>query len=345
VKREDGTRRGFPSRGGTEGGTKLRLSIAFILISLASILASPSWSQAYPTRPIRMVVAQPAGGTMDSNARALTEFLERQLGQNIVVDNRGGANGIIAGDTVAKAAPDGHTILYTSNSFINNQVVHKKLPFDVLRDFAPITNVGNLPGYLILVNPQLSAQSVRELVELSKSARNPVRFGSGGIGNSQHLLGELINARSGAKLMHVPYKGFAPMITALLGNEIQVAFAAPTTVIQHIKAGRLRVLATTAAKRWSGMPELPTVAESGIPGFTFEAAWHGMFAPAATPAAIVARIQSEVAAAIRTPKMRDFLESGGYVPVGNTPAEFRKFLEADLKKVAEIARIANVNPE
>lgn len=323
----------------------LRTTIAFTLAALASVPACPSWSQSYPTRPIRMVVAQPAGGTMDSNARALSELLERRLGQNIVVDNRGGANGIIAGDTVAKAAPDGHTMLYTSNSFINNQVVHKKLPFDVLRDFAPITNVGNLPGYLILVNSQVPAQSVKELVELSKSASDPVRFGSGGIGNSQHLLGELINVRSGAKLMHVPYKGFAPMITALLGNEVQVAFAAPTTVLQHIKSGRLRVLATTAAKRWSGMPELPTVAESGIPGFAFEAAWHGMFAPAATPAAIVAQLQIEVGKAIHTPKLRDFLEAGGYVPVGNTPAEFRWFLEADLKKVAEIARIANVKPE
>ena len=312
---------------------------------LASFIACFAWGQNYPTRPIRMIVPQPAGGTMDTNARALSEILERALGQNIVIDNRAGANGIIAGETVAHATPDGHTLLYTSNSFINNQVVHKKPPFDVLRDFAPITNVGNLPGYLVLVNAQLPAQSMKELLELSKSAREPVRFGSGGIGNSQHLLGELINARSGARLMHVPYKGFAPMITALLGNEVQVAFGAPTTVIQHIKSGRVRVLAITSVKRWSGMPEVPTVAEAGIPGFAFEAAWHGMFAPAATPAAIVARLQQEVAKAIKVPKMRELLEAGGYVPVGDTPAEFRKFLEADLKRVAEYMRIAKVQPE
>lgn len=323
----------------------VRLSIIFTLVSLAGILSGSSWSQGYPSRPIRMVVPQPAGGTMDTNARALSEQLERAVGQNIVIDNRSGANGIIAGETVAKATPDGHTLLYTSNSFINNQIIHKNLPFDVLRDFAPITNVGNLPGYLVLVNPQLPVQSIRDLVELSKRAREPVRFGSGGIGNSQHLLGELINVRAGAKLMHVPYKGFAPMITALLGNEVQVAFGAPTTVIQHIRAGRLRVIAYTAAKRWSAMPDVPTVAESGIPGFVFEAAWHGMFAPAATPPAIVSRIQAEVARAIQVPKMRQLLESGGYVPVGNTPGEFRKFLQADLKKVAEYARIANVKPE
>mgnify|MGYP001493649267 CR=1 FL=1 len=323
----------------------MRRSVALVFALLASFIACFAWGQDYPTRPIRMIVPQPAGGTMDTNARALSEFLERALGQNIVIDNRAGANGIIAGETVAKSAPDGHTLLYTSNSFINNQIMYKKLPFDVMRDFAPITNVGNLPGYLVLVNAQLPAQSMKELIELSKSVRDPVRFGSGGIGNSQHLLGELINARSGARLMHVPYKGFAPMITALLGNEVQVAFGAPTTVIQHIKSGRVRVLAITSVKRWSGMPEVPTVAEAGIPGFAFEAAWHGMFAPAATPKAIVARLQQEVAKAIAIPKMRQLLEAGGYVPVGDTPAEFRKFLEADLKKIAEIARIANVQPE
>ena len=322
----------------------LRWSIALMLSALAGSLASPTWGQAYPSRPIRVVVPQPAGGSMDSNARALSEYLVRGFGQNIVIDNRGGANGIIAGEMVAKAAPDGYTVLYTSNSFINNQLVQAKPPFDVLRDFAPITNVGNLPGYLILVNPQVPAHSMKELIELGKSTRDVMRFGSGGVGNSQHLLGELINARAGTRLLHVPYKGFAPMITALVGNEIQVAFGAPTTVIQYIKSGRLRVLSITAAKRWSGMPDGPTTGET-MPGFVYEAAWHGMFAPAATPNAIVARLQTEVAKAIRIPKMREHLENGGYVPLGNTPDEFRRFLEAELKNVREYMRIANVKPE
>lgn len=327
------------------GGIVLHLSLSIVLAALAGAVTESSWSQVYPTRPIRMVVAQPAGGTMDAFARAVSEYLERQLGQNIVVDNRGGANGIIAGDTVAKAAPDGYTLLYTTNSTINNQIVQKKIPFDVMRDFAPITELASLPGYLVLANPQVPAQSIKELIALSKSSRGPVNFGSGGFGNSQHLAGELLNARSGAKLMHVPYKGFAQMIIGLVGNEVQVGFAAPPTVIQHIKSGRLRVLAYTGAKRWQVMPEVPTVAESGVPGFVFEAAWHGMFAPAATPAAIVARIQGEVVKAIQTPKLRDYLESGGYVVVGSTPAEFRKFVAADLKNIAEIVRVANIKPE
>jgi tripartite-type tricarboxylate transporter receptor subunit TctC len=291
-----------------------------------------------------MVVPQPAGGTMDSNARVLSPLLEQAFGQNIVIDNRGGANGIIAAEMVARSVPDGHTLLYTSNSFLNNQLAQKKLPYHVLRDFAPITNIGKLPGYLILVNPQLPARSTRELIELSRTARDPVRFGSGGIGNSQHLLGELINVRGGAKMLHVPYKGFAPMITALVGNEIQVAFGAPTTVIQHVKAGRLRVVAYTAPKRWAMMPEVPTVSES-IPGFVFEAAWHGMFAPAATPPALVARLQAEVVKALQVPRLREHLESGGYVPVGDTPAEFRRFLESDLKTLMELFRIAHIEPE
>ena len=320
-----------------------RLSLAFVMTVLASVVLGPVWGQSYPVRPIRTVVPQPAGGSMDSNARALGEQLARMFGQNIVIDNRGGANGIIAGEMVAKAAPDGYTVLYTSNSFINNQLVQAKPPFDILRDFAPITNVANLPGYLILVNAQVPARSMKDLIDLSKGTKG-MRFGSGGIGNSQHLLGELINARAGTQLMHVPYKGFAPMITALLGNEVQVAFGAPTTVIQHIKSGRLRVLAITSAKRWPGMPDVPTTAET-LPGFVYEAAWHGMFAPAATPKIIIARLQTEVAMAMRIPGVREHFENGGYVPLANTPDEFRQFLEAELKNVREYMRIANIEAQ
>ncbi len=312
-------------------------------ISLGAVaLATPAAEQKYPDRPIRMVVPQGAGGSMDTNGRALADILSRELGQNIVIDNRGGANGIIAGEMVAHSPADGYTLLYTSNSIINNQLVKAKAPFDVLRDFEPVTNVGKLPGYLVLVNATVPAQSFKELIELSKTARDPLRYGSGGIGNAQHLLGELFNARAGTKFAHIPYKTLP--ITPLLANEIQVAFAAPTTVLQHIKAGRLRALAITSPKRWSGLPDLPTTSEI-IPGFVYEAAWHGIFTPAKTPRAIVLRWQAEVAKAIRVPKMRDLLEGGGYVPVGDMPEEFRRFLEGELKQGREYMRIANVKPE
>ena len=308
----------------------------------ACIAAAGAAEQKYPDRPIRMVVPQAAGGSMDTNGRALADILSREFGQNIVIDNRGGANGIIAGETVAHAVPDGYTFLYSSNSIINNQLVKAKPPFDVLRDFEPVTNVAKMPGYLVLVNAQVPVQTFKELIDLSKNSREPLRYGSGGIGNSQHLLGELINARTGTKFVHIPYKGLP--ITPLLANEIQVAFAAPTTVLQHIKGGRLRALAITSPKRWSGMPDLPTTSEI-IPGFVYEAAWHGIFAPAKTPRALLLRWQAEVAKAIRVPKMRELLENGGYVPVGDMPEEFRKFLEGELKQGREYMRIAKVVPE
>jgi len=319
----------------------LRPTIALAL--LAGIVASPSWSQPYPNRPIRMMIPQPPGGTMDTMARALAEPLVRELGQNIVIDNRSGANGIIAGETLARAAPDGYTLLYTSASLANNQLVMKKPPFDVLKDFAPVTLANTLPGYLIIVNAQSPARSVKDLVELSKTTR--VHYGSSGVGNSQHLLGELINARTGARMVHVPYKGFALIVNAVLGNEIQLLFGSPTTVIAHIKAGRLRAVAYTGAQRLSAMPELPTVSESDIPGMVYEASWHGIFAPAATPRPVILRFQAEVAKAMQAPRLNQYITESGHAPGGGTPEEFRKFLVRYLEDTAEQLRIAGVKPE
>ncbi len=314
------------------------------MLLLATAATHMAWGQAFPMRPLRVVVPQPAGGSMDANSRALVIFLEQAFGHNIVVDNRGGANGIIAGELVARAAPDGHTVLYSSNSFIINQLAQKKLPFHVINDFAPVTLVATMPGYLVLLNAQVPAKTLKELIELSKAPSSNIKFGSGGIGNSQHLLGEFMNAKSGSKMIHVPYKGLAPMITGVLSNEIQVAFAAPTVVLQHIKSGRLKALGYSAGKRWAGMPDLPTMGEV-IPGFVYEAAWHGVFAPAATPVAAVSRWHTEIAKAVQVPKMRDYLESGGYVPLASAPADFRKFLLNDLKTLAELFRLANIKPE
>jgi len=319
-----------------------RLTVALTLALLAGIAAGPSWSQSYPARPIRMLIPQPAGGTMDTLARMVSNQLVPVFEQNIVIDNRSGANGIIAGETLARAVPDGYTLLYTSASLANNQLVHKKLPFDALRDFAPVTQVTTLPGYLIVTNPQLPARTIKDLVELSKTAR--VLYGSSGVGNSQHLLGELLNSRAGSGLVHVPYKGFALIVNAVLGNEIQILFGAPTTVVSHIKAGRMRAIAYTGARRWSGMPELPTVAES-LPGFVYEASWHGLFAPAATPPAIILKLQTEIAKVVHAPRMREQLESGGHVPIGSSSADFGKFLKAYFKDTAEQLRIAGVKPE
>jgi tripartite-type tricarboxylate transporter receptor subunit TctC len=306
--------------------------------------ALPATAQPYPLRPIRMVIPQPAGGTQDTIMRALGEQLTRQMGQSFVIDNRGGANGIIAGEIVAKAAPDGYTLLYTSNSFVNNQVVHDKLPFHVMRDFTALTMVVKAQGYLVVTNAQVPAQTLPELIEFTKVSRTPVHYGSGGVGNSQHLLGELINVRGGAKLVHIPYKGFAPAIAALLGNEIQVAFASPTTVVQYIRAGRLRALATSGAKRWQGLPDVPTLSEAGLPGLVYDPAWHGIFAPAALPAAIVSRVHAEVVKALTSQKMRETMDLGGHMPIGSEPAAFLRFLEAYLKDMERLSKVTGVRP-
>jgi len=277
---------------------------------------------------------------MDTMARAVSAVMVENIGQPIVIDNRSGANGIVAGETLARSAPDGYTLLYTSASLANNELVMKQPPFRVLKDFAPVSLVNTLPGYLIVVGNAVPARSVKELIELSK--RQPVHFGSSGTGNSQHLLGELINAKTGAKLVHVPYKGFALIINAVLGNEIQVLFGSPTTVVQHLKSGRLRALAYTGAQRWSGMPELPTVSESGIPGMVYEASWHGIFAPAATPPALVSKIQSEVRKAVHAPRVAAFFNESGHMPQGSSPEEFRRFVAKYLKDTAEQLRLAKV---
>lgn len=316
--------------------------VGWMLCAALSVSGAGAWAQDYPIRPIRLVLGFPSGGTPDALARSVAAQLETQIGRNIVVDNRTGANGIIAGETLARAAADGHTLLYTSASLANNQLVHKKLPYDALTDFAPVTQVTTLPGYLILVNPQLPVKSLKDLIELSK--KSTVHFGSSGVGNSQHLLGELLNARGGAKMAHVPYKGFALIVNAVMGNEIQVAFGAPTTTVPHIKAGRLRAIAYTGEKRWSGMPDLPTTGET-IPGFFYEASWHGIFAPVATPRAVVLKLQTEVRKAVLEPRMRAKLESGGHVPIGSTPEEFAKFLRGYFKDTAEQLRIAGVKAQ
>ena len=315
-----------------------------IVFALLLSYAQAMQAQGYPTRPIRMVVPQPAGGTMDTVMRALGDQLSRQMGQQFIIDNRGGANGIIAGEIVAKAPPDGYTMIYTSNSLANNQLVYEKPPFDVIRDFAPVTQVVKMRGYYVVIHPQVPAQSYKELLDLSKNGRTQINYGSGGVGNSQHLLGELINQRAGAKFVHVPYKGLSPVITAVIGAEIQMAFASPLTVMAHLKAGRLRALATSGGKRWNVLPDVPTMSEAGMPGFVYDPGWHAIFAPAAMPAALLSRLHTEVTQALTAPKMRDTMELGGHLPIASAPAEFRRFLEGYLKEMALLSKETGIKP-
>ena len=316
-----------------------------ILIALAVLAAAPARADTYPARPIRMIIPQPPGGTMETNARALVEQMAPALGQQIVLDSRSGANGIIAGALLAKSTPDGYTLLYTSGSLLYNEIARKSVPFVAARDFAPVTLVAKSMGYIVLTNPQVPARSLKDFVELSRRGGSHLNYGSSGYGNSQHFVGELFKMATGAKLTNVGYKGFGPLVIALMGNEIQLAFGAPPTTAPHVRQGRLRALAYTGQSRWKGLPDVATVMESGYPDFWFEPAGHGIFAPAGTPREIILKFQGEVAKAVHAPKLAKFFDIGGYIPLGTSPGEFRKAIDEDMAKMREIAKKAGITPQ
>ncbi len=321
------------------------LITAFLAIATGGAQAAASRPQAssYPVKPVHLLMPFPAGGTPDALGRTVASQVESQLGQNFVVDNRTGANGIIAYELTAKASPDGYTLVHATPSLALNTIVYRKLPYDLHRDFAPVSNIAQGYGYLVLVHPSVPAHSVKELIGVAKTAQ--LSYGSPGVGNTLHLATELFNARAGIKMLHVPYKGVAPALSALLGGEIQMMIVQPPAGVAQAKAGKLRAIAFTGAKRWAQMPDLPTVSESGVPGFVAHFTWNAWFAPAGTPRAIVMRLQTEVRTAVQVPKVHDFLVQGGWEPLGSTPEELDAYVKAELKRYAEAARIANVHPE
>jgi tripartite-type tricarboxylate transporter receptor subunit TctC len=322
----------------------LRFSACLALGLLAAAHAVAA--DTYPARPIRLIVGLAPGGTQDLIARTASRQVVAQLGQNIVIDNRDGATGIIATDLVAKAAPDGYTLLHASSDFVINTLMHRTLPYDIHRDFAPVTIVATGVGYLMLAHPAVAAANVREFVALAKKPDARLTFGSGGIGNNLHLAGELFNVRSGARLTHVPYKGGAPAVNALIAGEIQSLFVPPTpTVLQQLKVGRLKALAFTGVARWALLPEVPTMAESGIADFVYSGAWHGWIAPARTPKDIIARLQAETQKAMQDPRVREPLIAAGYDPTGSTSEEFRRIIKSDAQKTAELMRVAGIKRE
>jgi tripartite-type tricarboxylate transporter receptor subunit TctC len=309
------------------------LAVTFLAIGLAGIAAA---ADNYPTRPVRLVVPFVAGGTATINARMVANQVEKQIGQSIVVDNRPGANGIIGIQIVAHAAPDGHTMLYTTTSIAINPSVYKNLPYDLFRDLAPVTIVALGEGYVLLTAPSSPMKTVKELI--AQARKGKVAFGSAGVGNSTHLVAETFSKEAGIKMVHVPYKGVAPAMNAVMGGEVNVMFIPPTAVLGHIQAGRLRALGFTGKSRWSHLPDVPTISEAGVKGFYNSSGFNAWFTTAKTPMKIRVKMQTEIRKALQDPKVKDVFVKGAYQPLGNSPQEAEAFLRDQVKAFSDIVR-------
>jgi tripartite-type tricarboxylate transporter receptor subunit TctC len=307
------------------------------LASIALLAWCPgAYSAEYPERPVRFVVPFAAGGTATINARAVANQLAQEIGQNVVIDNRPGANGIIGIQIVSNAAPDGYTMLYTTTSIAINQSVYKNLPYDLFRDLVPVTIVALGEGYVLLATPSFPARTLGELIE--RAQRQRVTFGSAGIGNSTHLVAERFAKAAGVKLEHVPYKGVAPAMSAVIAGEVNIMFIPPTAAVGQIKAGRVRVLGFTGKSRWSQLPDVPTLDEAGVRGFHSDSGFNALFAPAQTPRSILARMQQAIRKALQAPRVKEVFVNGAYKPLGNTPEEALDFLREQVKEFGDIVR-------
>jgi tripartite-type tricarboxylate transporter receptor subunit TctC len=307
------------------------------LLAVFGVATLPASAQPFPDRVVRLIVPQTPGGATDVLARAIGQRLSERWRQPVVIDNRGGAGGIIGTDAVAKAAPDGYTLLVTYvGSQAVNQSLYQKLPFDSVKDFETVATIAVVPFFLV-VGPASSAGNLADFIALARAQPGKITYASSGNGSINHLLGEMLSRATGIRLVHVPYKGVAPALTDLIGGQVDAAFASVPSVIQHIRSGAVRALAVSSLRRSSAAPDVPTVAEAAVPGFDVDP-WWGILAPAGTPAPIVRGINADVASILATDTMRAFLETQGAEALVTTPEGFHALLDSDVRKWAEVVK-------
>jgi len=316
-----------------------RLAVAFVLAAAAGLAGG-----AYPERPIRLLVPSSPGSGPDTVARILATRLSATFGQQVVADNRAGANGVLASETVARATPDGYTLLMTSGGHTSNPHIYRKLPYDTLADFTPITCFLTTGGLMVVVTPSFAARTVPQLIDLARAAPGRIAYASAGVGNLTHLAGEMFNQMAGVKLLHVPYKGGGPAIIDVIGGQVPLMFASGPISIPHVKTGKLRALAYTGVKRFDQLPDVPTMDESGLKGYE-AIGWYGLYGPARLPAPILTRIYEATRDGVRHPEARQAFAQFNIEPADSTPAQFARFLREDLVKYGKIVKAAGIEPQ
>jgi tripartite-type tricarboxylate transporter receptor subunit TctC len=313
------------------------LSRVLCVIS-AALLAPLAGAQSYPVKPIRVILSVPAGATPDVTARLVTPALSSVLGQPLVVDNRGGAGGLIGAEIVARSAPDGYTVFISSPGALTILPHLRKVPYDTLKDFTPVSLISVGP-FVLIAHPSLPVQSVKDLIALAKAQPGRLNYASAGNGVANHLAMELFKQMAGVDILHVPYKGAPQAVTDVLAGHMNMMFNSIAPIVGHIRAGRVRVLGIASAKRSPQLPEVPTISEAGVPGFEAEN-WFGMFAPAKTPRRIIARLNEALVKVVRSPEIQAQFAALGADAVGNSPEEFAAFVRRDLEKYARVVRIS-----
>jgi len=320
-----------------------RMPACVCALALAVIAGHASAQSAYPSKSIRILVPFPAGGSTDFVARGIGQKITEAWGQQVVLDNRAGAAGIVATEIVAKAAPDGYTLLMNSVSHAANASMYSKLPYDTLRDFAPIILFADVP-IILVVRSQFSANSVADLISLARAKPGQLNFAAGGVGASSHLAGELFRSMARIQWQTVQYKGGAPTLVDLLGGQVDLTFSPIASSIQHVKAGRLKALGVTSSKRVPLLPDLPTIAESGVPGYA-ASAWYGVVAPARVPRDIIQKLNREINALLKNAEFREGMLARGAVPMGGSSEEFAAFMRQEVSKYAALVKESGIKLE